>query len=561
MRMKRMAPRVALAALLAAVLAAGVGCRKSSSEEKDANKAQTGAPQAAAGLMETVARVHWLGKKRIAADPKSAYFMTIWKLPESARLEAQTLDKLATAPWRLGVGGVPATNVDGASRLLRPLLEDVLQDECYFEVRQSGKSPGDAVAAVRLDAQRASVWETNLAGVMQSLTGGKPQKAQDGWSLKNGGWPTRIELRRVGEWSVVGLGQENNLLLEEIVARIGREHVPFVGRGTTNYWLETSIDPQRFGGALSLNWHCDALSMISLMAVGEGENVHTRGDVTFSMPPGINLESWKIPTDLISDPLISFSAMRGIKPFLSSVEVLKRLQISLPNQLFLWSFDATPLHTFFAAPLADANRSVEKFSEYLIRDINTRLHTNDVGNFEPLQGGHGVMLSRNPFASPFLESVVSSNGQYVVGGLLRGIPTNKPMPGELLNEVVGRTNLVCYDWELTEPRIKTWFYLGQLLRMQFGKAQMPEKSAGVEWLVAAASKLGNCATIVTKTGPFQLSFSRKSSAGFSAIELHLLMDWLESPEFPRGLHTTIAAPPPPRRRPGTNSVPAGTEGK
>ena len=62
------------------------------------------------------------------------------------------------------------------------------------------------------------------------------------------------------------------------------------------------------------------------------------------------------------------------------------------------------------------------------------------------------------------------------------------------------------------------------------------------WFRAAASKLGNCVTTITKTGPDQLSFARTSSAGFTAVEFNLLADWLESPQFPRGLHTFLPSP-------------------
>jgi len=39
-----------------------------------------------------------------------------------------------------------------------------------------------------------------------------------------------------------------------------------------------------------------------------------------------------------------------------------------------------------------------------------------------------------------------------------------------------------------------------------------------------------------------LTFARKSTLGFTALELHLLADWLESPRFPHGLHTFPAPP-------------------
>src|ERR1043166_4030191 len=74
--------------LLACVAAATCGgCKKS----------EPPAPPSAAPAADLVARVHWLGKKRLAAEPNAAYFMTLWNLPESAALEAQTLDRFARA--------------------------------------------------------------------------------------------------------------------------------------------------------------------------------------------------------------------------------------------------------------------------------------------------------------------------------------------------------------------------------------------------------------------------------------------------------------------------------
>src|SRR5258708_4699927 len=74
---------------------------------------------------ETVVRVHWQGKERLGLDAGAYNLMRIWALSESLRLEAQTLNKLATAPWRLKSGGVANT----PAGLLRPLLDDVVRNE------------------------------------------------------------------------------------------------------------------------------------------------------------------------------------------------------------------------------------------------------------------------------------------------------------------------------------------------------------------------------------------------------------------------------------------------
>src|SRR5438445_8904187 len=85
--------------LLSVIIAAalGSGCKKKEKPEEET----PGTPKSAQAVTspDTVIRVHWLGKKRLAAETNAATFLEIWNLPESARLEAQTLDKLALAPW------------------------------------------------------------------------------------------------------------------------------------------------------------------------------------------------------------------------------------------------------------------------------------------------------------------------------------------------------------------------------------------------------------------------------------------------------------------------------
>ena len=120
--------------------------------------------------------------------------------------------------------------------------------------------------------------------------------------------------------------------------------------------------------------------------------------------------------------------------------------------------------------------------------------------------------------------------------------TNGSIPGDLLKEVFSRTNLVLYGWEITQPCINTWLYVSQSLRLVLNKPQIPVDCISMNWLTAVAPRLGNCVTAVSRTAPDQLSFIRSSSVGFSAAELECLADWLESPQFPIGLHTFLAPP-------------------
>src|SRR5690242_16258741 len=124
-----------LGLLIGWVAVVGGGCKKSepATPQNQAKSAPNAQPLAPAG--DAIARVHWLGKNRISKDLNAAYLMTIWEMPETLRLEAQTLDKLALAPWISSITNhtEDTTNYDamvaghpGAS-LLRPLVQDLLE--------------------------------------------------------------------------------------------------------------------------------------------------------------------------------------------------------------------------------------------------------------------------------------------------------------------------------------------------------------------------------------------------------------------------------------------------
>ena len=176
--------------------------------------------------VETVARVHWLGKQRLAANTNAASIMAIWTLPESKALEAQTLARLAvglfasnqlsTAASPSSATNLPSTLNPQPSTLLRPLLEDLLQQECYVEVRQATNQPGELGFAIRLSAERAGLWETNLAAILESITGSRAVAVPgrtNGWQLpvtrQQPPITRHLELARAGEWTVISLGPEH----------------------------------------------------------------------------------------------------------------------------------------------------------------------------------------------------------------------------------------------------------------------------------------------------------------------------------------------------------------
>jgi hypothetical protein len=554
--------RAALPLALLLLLAVGSGCKKS-------------APPAALLLppppVETVARVHWLGKQRLAADTNAAFVMEIWTLAESKKLETQTLDRLAVGLLasnqlpvisnQLAVAGdqSPTTNrqsqITGPASLLRPLLDDLLQQESFVEVRQATNQPGELAFAIRLNGERARLWQTNLAAVLESLTGSRvvavPGRS-NGWQLRftsHQSPVTRtIELARAGQWTVVGLGQETNALAAELRGFIQREGVPFP-RQPKDFWLYADVDLRRAARALSLGWDPPAdLPRLTVGVNGDGQAVRTRGQFNFPKPLPDDLGQWNIPTPLIHDPLVSFTAIRGIGPWLSSLKLWPDLAPGgPPSQLYFWAENGLPFLSFCAARLPNASNQVSQLAGRLVEKANPWLATNSQGWLERSTNFNGVAWKDLPLVEPWLQSLSSGADDLAFGGLVPDLSTNQP-PAGLFLQVTGPTNLVAYDWEMTGTRVGQWLYFGQFFRMFLRQAQLPPKSASVAWLNALEFKLGNSVSGVTRTGPAQLSLLRRSSLGLTSVELHLLADWLESPEFPRGLHTLLGPPGPPFRK-------------
>jgi hypothetical protein len=533
-------------ALLAAV-AVQTGCRRPEPARGSEPAPMTSPPAAApatpaASLGDTLASVHWLGKQRIAADTNAAVLMGVWNLPESARLERQTLDKLSLAPWRLRRGAAAVSNAPAA--LVRPLLDDLLQQEFYLEVRQATNQPGQLAFAIRLNDERAALWKTNLALVLQSLTGVLPtwSKQHQDWSLAKHQIPNLIQLTRANGWTLLGAAQDHNDLLDDMLGRIRQTRLPFPAP-ITNSWLSTAVALKRVAAAFSLPWNLpEDLPKISFDVVADGKNVWTYGDLYFSAPLAMELEPWNIPTNLIDQPLLSFTAIRGVRPWLAAAQAWSSLAIGPPpDQLFFWALQGSLMHTFFAAPLPDASNAVHRLSEVVLQKSEPWFASHDLATLERSETYNGLAWKGVPYLWPFLQSHVTTNGAFVFGGFIPNEPS-EPFSPDSLQDLLRQTNVVVHDWEITGRRIEQWIYIGQFIRFVSRQAQLPPDTAGQSWLRAAAPRLGSCVTQVTRTGPAQLSFNRKSTIGFTAIELNLLVDWLESPTFPIGLYSLLPAP-------------------
>jgi len=143
----------------------------------------------------------------------------------------------------------------------------------------------------------------------------------------------------------------------------------------------------------------------------------------------------------------------------------------VPNQAFVWAMDGIPFETYFAVPAPDSTNYLRHIAPTLISILNAPMEAWPI-RCEAQWTNDEIRVSGNPFFGPFLEAVREPAGDFLNGGIfpkldLTGGMTSKEThsnspPTGLISEIMSRTNLVCYDWEITAARVIQWRALSQL---------------------------------------------------------------------------------------------------
>lgn len=548
----------AVCTLVCACLLLGNGC------EKSGNTSSSNSTRKKPDLNSPIATIHWLGMDRIAKQTNATGFLRIWRLAESEKLKSQTLDKLALAPWRLTGTNPPAavTNyapllrANHSASLLRPLLDDLVKDEWYLEIREAKPASAQMALAVRLNPKSAAEWDTNLQDVFGTIPGARRTAATgSGWQIQltNASatippYLRHVELMHAGAWTILGLAPDQNVVLADVVSRVKRAQAPFTS-AATNDWVESQVDLRRLSAAFSWGWDLPAgWPEISLNSAGTGERLSTRARLTFPDALQIKLDPWLVPTNLIHEPVQGFTAVRGIKPWLNSLDWWKTLHApETPNQVIAWSQSGSPFLVYAAAPDAQADKVMTSLGPQIMQSFNPLLASNRMGSWERATSSDGVAW-KGPIISPFVQSTRIANNQFLFTGLSPYILSNGPSPSVTLKELLVETNTVYFDREITGPRLEAWMFISQLSRLILRRAQLPSDGAAITWFRAMGSLLAPSATTAKQTGRETISVARVSTLGLTAAELHVLADWLESSEFPAHLHSSVAKLPavPPR---------------
>jgi hypothetical protein len=493
-----------------------------------------------------IARIHFAGAGQIAADPAMARLNEIAAMPETTALREHTFRKLAVAPFNFLRDRAATTN-DG-SALIRPLLDDLFRAESFLEALDGTNEFPELAFALRLDQDRARLWSSNIASVLADWTAipvtAVKAEGFDGWELRKHHDPKVIRFFRAGNWIVLGWGG-NKMQLEPAMLKRIRETTRPSDPDADNLldaWFDWPALARHHLAPASVQ-----LPAMRLLVQGKKDFLRSQLTMKFAAPLGLKLNPWQIPTNIIRNPIVSFTATRGLMPLLDGTAEAKQHHLPpLPEQVYAWSLSTFPMATYLVAPVTDASNYFDRLRPGLMDMVNAFLSTHGpriVGagpahplSFTAVYRDNKILIPGMPYLGVNLGTAHDADGEYLLGGLLPEAKGREPVPPELPAEVLAHTNLVYYGWELSSERLKQWhglFELGQFI-LSLGR---PDPLAPAhKWTGAIAPKLDNSGTEVSLTAPDELTLVRNSTVGLTAIELTALAYWLDSPEFPLGTY-------------------------
>ncbi|MEJ5238038.1 MAG: hypothetical protein WHT82_06740 [Limisphaera sp.] len=491
--------------------------------------------------------VHWhyAGSAPVRASEQGAQTKRLLAMPESQALLQQTLDKLARAPRRWGM------DPELAAAHLRPLLSQLIQAEHVFQWQPRTGQASEWVLAVHLDSRAQGLWRTNLQTLFQRWTGQPatvdPATGSLRWAVPKSAGGGVILLAQVQDWCLISGGAGDPVLSGEWIRAIQARHRPVPV--ATSYWARLRVDWPALKDRLPAWLRELDPPMTDLLVTGSGDQLQLRAELKFPRPHGWTPEPWLFPSNLIREPLVGFCAARGIR---SRVEPwLNRAGLHLsptPGQFCAWSLGSAPFQVFVAVPVPDATNAMRELCRVLPPWFNTNSQGRALGWWIVPTNRPAILWDGMPFFGAFCRPAHEESSQgFLFAGLFPNSARLQSPPPDLFAQILGRTNLVYYDWELGGERVRSWRIISQVALLLAERQQLAETTPGARWLEVLTTNVGNVGTSIVAAGPDRMVFTRTAPLGLTGWESVLLAHWLEAPGFP----WSFDWPPERRARPRT----------
>lgn len=487
------------AALFAVALTSLTGC---SPKSEDTRPAPESTPIAATpDDSDLLLRVRFAGTAQLMtqAQTNATYLTNLAALPETAALGQRLVERMASLPGRLLTPG--STNHALATNLA-PIFSNLLQQGFALELRGDSNGVSSMILAAADTALKVDQLQTAMAG---ENTGRSSIQSTNGWTT----------------WTV---GASPNHHLSSIIHHPTPPSILAVDLAST--LLPNPIRESVYGG----------FERFSFTAVPTEHGFKIRGDATYAHDLPALSGPVSVPTNLVTEPIISFSMVRNPLAWLSSDNPLRNfLPEPFPDIAWFWGGDSSPYQLFMAIPLADTNRFATEIGPGLAEKFSPVAAASGTGPVTFDSEAGEVQWALVPFLSPRVVMQPSGTNAYLVARTFPPAEMGQGVTSPLLDRTSGTTNVVVFDWEFTQARIDAWSCLSQLALHLSSHAQLDASNVSWQWLRAAQKIIpqgGNMFTLINQTTSNELSLDRLAPVGFSSVELFWLANWMESGNFP-----------------------------
>ena len=407
-------------------------------------------------------------------------------------------------------GSAPA---DAQVAQAQPLVADLLAHESAGEVWRRPDGSKEVLLAVRITAERAPLWNDRYPAVVKPLG----SKVSGGWISAEKGWLFAVHPA------------------DSARAKAFRSRV-----------LSTPSHPARL---LEFQKAPGAWPGLQATAVATNGAVAWTGTLTQPGLAELSLRDWQYPTNLIYDPLVSLTAIRGLTPQVLGLLGLEGyLQGREPGQMYLWAQAESPFQSYAVVHVNDSAPVLEAANAELSRRYSTNAEPGKLDGLVMYDAQKQILgLSSAPGVVPMLVGTENHQPGFLGFSMFRRQRSVQPVPKELLQQLL-QPGLVVYDWEVTSENFVHWWANLQARDLSLGLNPAPGDGLANAWLTDGLGKVDNTVTQVRQSGPGTFTWSRKAPAGLTALEWVVLGRWLD-PATPRKPRVARAVPPAPMALP------------
>jgi hypothetical protein len=398
---------------------------------------------------------------------------------------------------------------DASVAQAQPLVADLLAHESAGEVWRRPDGSKEVFLAVRITAERAPIWNDRYPAVVKPLG----SKVSGGWISAEKGW-------------LFAVTPSDSPRAKSFRSRV----------------LSTPSNPSRL---LEFQRAPGAWPGIQATAVATNGAVAWTGTLSRPGLSELSLRDWQYPTNLIYDPLVSLTAIRGVTPQVMGLLGLEEyFEGQELGQMYLWAQAESPFQSYAVVHVNDSAPVLQAANAELIRRYSTNVEPGKLDGLVMYDAQKQILgLSSAPGVVPMLAGIENHKPGFLGFSMFRRQRSVQPVPRELLQQLQ-QPGLVLYDWEITSENFVHWWANLQARDLSLGLNPAPGDGLANAWLTDGLGKVDNTVTQVRQSGPGSFTWSRKAPVGLSALEWVALGRWLD-PATPRKPKSARMAPPAP----------------